>query len=64
MKKDIIVIPIPLPDTRTISTSSRFRLKYWPTISAAGSRAIPTPKPKKQMDNIEIIDIFLLLDII
>ena len=46
MKKDIIVIPMPLPDTRTISTSSRFRLKYWPTISAAGSRAIPTPKPK------------------
>ena len=59
MKNDIIVIPMPLPDTRTISTSSRFRLKYWPTISAAGSRAIPTPKPKKEID--EMINILLLL---
>ena len=45
MKMDMTVIPSPLPDTRTISTSSRFRLKYWPTISAAGSLAIPTPNP-------------------
>ena len=59
IKIDIIEIPSPLPDTRKISTSSRFRLKYWPTISAAGSLAIPTPNPKKNIRENEG-NIFLL----
>ena len=46
IKIDIMVMPKPLPDTKMISTSSRFRLKYCPTISAAGSLDIPTPKPR------------------
>ena len=46
MNTDMIVMPKPLPATKIISTSSRFRLKYCPTIRAAGSLAIPTPTPE------------------
>ena len=38
-------MPSPEPDTRNISTISLLLLKYWPTISVAVSRVIPTPTP-------------------
>ena len=37
--------PIPDDPTRAISTASRRRLKYWPTINVAVSRVSPTPIP-------------------
>ena len=45
MKTDIAAMPKPDPETKRISTSSLFRLKYWPTMSVAGSRVIATPTP-------------------
>ena len=43
---DMTEIPSPEPDTRNISTNSRLRLKYWPTMRVAVSLAIPTPTPR------------------
>ena len=40
--------PNPVADVSTISMSSLFLLKYWPTIKVAGSLVIATPMPKKK----------------
>ena len=40
-------MPIPLAATRNISTNSRRRLKYWPTIRVEVSKIIATPTPEK-----------------
>ena len=47
---DITARPIPLPETLIISTSSRRRLKYWPTIIVAESLDIATPIPEKRIN--------------
>lgn len=43
---DITTIPIPLPATVSISTNSRFFLKYCPIIRIEQSLVIPIPSPK------------------
>lgn len=43
---DIKAIPTPDPETTIISTISRFRLKYCPTMRVDASRLRPTPTPE------------------
>ena len=51
MKTELIEIPTPEAETTMISTSSRFRLKYWATISVDTSLTMPTPMPAKKWEN-------------
>ena len=44
--------PNPVAEVSTISMSSRFLLKYWPTIKVAGSLVIATPIPEKKRTNL------------
>lgn len=43
---DMNIIPRPLPATVTISTNSRFFLKYCPIMISEQSRVIPIPRPR------------------
>ena len=45
MKERMSVTPSPELATSMTSTTSRRRLKYWPTMRVAASRARPTPTP-------------------
>ena len=57
IKTDMVAIPKPLAETRIISTSSLFLLKYCPIIKVAGSLVMPTPTPEanKQKRNISLV---------
>ncbi len=48
IEMDMRIIPKPDPDTTKISTISRFRLKYCPTIKEEASRVKPTPTPENE----------------
>ena len=63
-KTDMAAIPRPLPETRMISTSSRFRLKYCPTISVAGSLVMATPTPGESFKVVEVDKLFKLQNIL
>ncbi len=51
MNESMTETPSPELATSRISTASRLRLKYWPTMRLAASRARPTPNPVRNVPN-------------